>query len=178
MRALRTGDRFGYSIDMAKLTHTLVAKPAIRKEFLRLAGFFPWSRVDLADFPAQMWICFGETAEGRAVITGLVLSPGTNREISARALRDIPLSRLLLLQKVGLTAGKVKKSEPYRPVQARPGPKGWPREHFTKVAEAYRHALKTHPRTPIRYLSVQQFKVSEATVHRWLQRARDMGMLQ
>src|SRR5579872_985062 len=108
MRALRTGDRIGYSHPVARLAHTLLGEEEKVALFARLAEF-PWSRVDLAGFPTPIYVCFGEISE-RAVIAGLMLSPGLNREITARALREIPLSRLLLLPKHGLIAGRLKRS--------------------------------------------------------------------
>ena len=64
----------------------------------------------------------------------------------------------------------------YKPARIKPGPDGWDHEHFERVAAAYRKALTTHPGGPVRAL-VAQMGRSEATVHRWLQRCRDMGLL-
>jgi hypothetical protein len=58
----------------------------------------------------------------------------------------------------------------------RPGPKGHPPEFFATVADAYRGALVVAPLSPIKYLA-GEFHASEATVHRWLTRARDQGHL-
>jgi hypothetical protein len=160
---------------MGALKHKLLAPDAIRKEFERLSDF-PWSRVDLDGFPVPLYLCFAETPDGRVVISGLMLSPGVNTEISARALREIPLGRLLALPKWGLLPGYVKSAKAYRPPRIAAGPTGRPLEHFVKVAAAYRQTLKSHPRTPIRAL-MTQLHCSEPTAHRWLQRCRDLGLL-
>jgi hypothetical protein len=157
------------------LTHTLVSGRGMAKEFARL-GAYPWSRVDVEGFPVPIYVCFGKTQEDRVVVTGLMLSPGVNSEISARLLREIPLGHILVIPKVGLVAGYVRSAEPYQPPRAKPGPKGWPRSHFERVAESYRSALVESPRTPIRVLMSQFGGPSEATVHRWLQRCKDMGL--
>jgi len=153
----------------------VLSQEGVLKEFERL-GEFPWSRVDLEGFPVPLYVCFGKMPDGRFVITGLMLSPGVNTEITARALREIPLGRLLAIEKWGLLPGWVKSAQSYRPPRVKPGPKGWPREHFVKVADAYLKALTTHPKTPIRRLA-RQLERSEPTVHRWLQRCRDLGLL-
>ncbi len=159
---------------MGELSFTVYGGRGISKEFARLAEF-PWTRVDVEGLP-PMYVCFGRADDDRVVVTGLMLSPGVNQEISARLLREIPLGRIFVMEKVGLVAGYVKSAEPYQPAHAKPGPKGWPRSHFERVAEAYRNALVESPNTPIRVLMAQFGGPSEATVHRWLQRCKDMGL--
>jgi transposase-like protein len=68
------------------------------------------------------------------------------------------------------------RTEPCKGPQARPGPKGHPPEHYERVAAAYRQALISHPRSPMRALA-EQLHASDATVRRWVQRARDKGLL-
>jgi len=160
---------------MGQITKTVYGPRGIPREFARL-GEFPWVRVDVEGIPTPLYVCFGKTHDDRVVMTGLMLSPGVNHEISARQLREIPLGQILLLEKKGLGAGYVRSAEPYQPTRAKPGPKGWPRSHFDRVAEAYRNALVESPHTPIRVLMAQFGGPSEATVHRWLQRCKDMGM--
>ncbi len=139
-------------------------------------GEFPWCEITIKGFPVPLLGCFAKTVDGRLVCTGLMLDPRSNTEISARILREIPLGRILTLGNVGLLPGYVKSAKPYQPARVKSGPKGWPREHFVKVAQAYRQILVTHPRTPIRALA-RQLDRSEPTVHRWLQRSRDLGLL-
>jgi hypothetical protein len=139
-------------------------------------GEFPWSKITIKGFPVPLLGCFGKTDDGRLVCTGLLLDPRSNTEITARILREIPIGRILTVGNLGLLPGYVRSAKPYRPQRVKSGPKGWPREHFVKVAESYRQVLMTHPRTPIRALA-RQLQRSEPTVHRWLQRARDLGLL-
>ena len=160
---------------MKTLTHSVLSQKGILKEFKRL-GEFPWSRVDIDGFPVPLYVVFNKAPDGRVIVTGLMLSPGVNTEISARLLREIPLGRLLGIEKWGLIPGYVRAVPTYRPPRVKPGPKGWPHEHFVKVAGAYQRVLETHPRTPIRALA-RQLDRSEPTVHRWLQRCRDLGLL-
>jgi hypothetical protein len=68
------------------------------------------------------------------------------------------------------------RAETYEGPRARPGPKGHPPEHFERVATAYREALIAHPRAPMKALA-EQLHASDATVRRWVQRARDKGLL-
>jgi hypothetical protein len=60
----------------------------------------------------------------------------------------------------------------------RPGPKGHDDEYFKRVAEDYRRALIARPRAPVQMLlELYEDRFSEATIRRWLQRARDKGYL-
>ena len=143
---------------------------------------FAWRRVQVVGLP-PMYVCYGKTVDGRPVVTGLLLSPETNQEIRAKTLRQVPLSFLLEAMSTAHSFDAViggptpqDSSEPYSPPRVKPGRKGWPREHFERVADAYRHAQRTHPGAPIKALK-RQLNASEPTVHRWLQRCRDMGLL-
>jgi hypothetical protein len=77
----------------------------------------------------------------------------------------------LTVESLGLELG----TGPVR--MARPGPAGHSRAHFEQVAAEYRAALKRRPRAPIAALRDQYPGVSESTLRRWTQRARDMGLL-
>jgi hypothetical protein len=57
-----------------------------------------------------------------------------------------------------------------------------PRDHFEMVAQEYRFAVENSPRAPMRQLMrrLEDWKrvpVPEPTARRWVQRARDMGLL-
>lgn len=133
----------------------------------------------------------GQAPDGRYIVTGVILGLDGPREITARGLRAIPLADLLTA--VAREAAKAQQgepmpignvalalpgilAEPYERPKVRPGPKGWPPEHFERVAEAYRSALQRTPRSPIRTLA-KELNASDPTIHRWLQRCRDMGLL-
>ena len=173
--------------------YTPFSRSRIASEFKRL-GKLRWLRADVEGFPTPIYAYLDEV-DGRPILAGLLLSPttrrdmlmigprGVKREITARALRQIPLTGLIMLAKladavpeVARAIGGTRAADPYRPPHVRPGPKGWDREHFERVAAAYRSALKAHPRTPVRAL-ISQFGCSEATVHRWLDRCRTLGLL-
>jgi hypothetical protein len=51
-----------------------------------------------------------------------------------------------------------------------------PREHFERVAADYRAALVSAPHRLIQHLA-ERNQVPEPTLRRWVQRARDMGLL-
>jgi hypothetical protein len=68
------------------------------------------------------------------------------------------------------------RADRYEGPRARPGPKGHPPEHYERVAAAYREALIASPRAPMKALA-KQLHASDATVRRWVQRARDKGLL-
>lgn len=57
-------------------------------------------------------------------------------------------------------------------------PRGYriPREHFEHVAEVYREALQRNPRHPYSYVTTA-LQTTTPTARRWVQRARDMGLL-
>jgi len=154
--------------------------------------------------PFPVAVSLGRAPDGRLIITGMLIAnleigadydPGpdapewyrskpveiTTRSLrkvhvadllnSVTALRDDPEGRALFRRLFGLADDL-----PASFQRRRPGPKGLPREHFEEVAQAYRRALAEAPSAPVRALA-KQLNASEATVRRWIQRARDMGLL-
>src|ERR1041385_8185096 len=137
------------------------------------------------EFPVL--IRLGQAADGRLGCIGLELGDERGAEISARALRRLPLGHFLAslaswlreapddlpyfaAMKEAMTAAPFSGSVPH------PGPKGHPRTHFERVAARYRQLLVAAPRRPVKALADELY-ASEPTVRRWLQRARDMGLL-
>lgn len=170
------GDRVGYSLSVTRrIEHQLLGSKKVKKYFKDL-GDYPWSRFDIDGIPMPIWACFATTEDGRRVCSGLLVSPGANTEIVSSLLRAIRLGALVTLDSLFLSAGTVKDAKPYSPAKTRPGPAGYPLEHFVLVADAYRNAVITHPKTPLRALA-RQLNRSEPTVHRWLQRCRREGLL-
>jgi transposase-like protein len=154
------------------------------------------------ELPFPVAVSLGRAPDGRLIITGMLIAnldiPAvydedapdwfrskpveiTTRSLrrlhvpdllnSVTALRDDPKGKALFDRLFGL-ADDLPASFPRR----RPGPKGHPREHFEMVARAYRRALAEAPGAPVKTLA-KQLHASEATVRRWIQRARDMGLL-
>ena len=64
---------------------------------------------------------------------------------------------------------------PYRAPRLRPGRKGWPREHFERIAQEYNQIAAHNPPDPMAELARRQDKPL-ATVRRWVQRAQEMGI--
>jgi hypothetical protein len=152
----------------------------------RWVGESRWIGVRDDTLPAPLLVRLGTSREGRLVCTGLILGDAEPKELTARGLRSIPLAQIvaMLAQEAGdegfwagALAGMIRRrAEPYQGPQTRPGPKGHPADHYEQVAAAYRQALVDHPRAPMKALAAQ-LHVSDATVRRWVQRARDKGLL-
>jgi hypothetical protein len=157
----------------------------------------PWIELYGAHDRTPILVELATSPEGTLVCTGLVVGAFTQEEITARDLREIRLGEILT--DLGIAVTNQKKSKAIRnpeelrritigdqledavswvvkPTKLRPGPHGHPREHFEGVATAYRAALVWSPGRPIKTLA-EQYHASEATVRRWVQRARDMGLL-
>jgi hypothetical protein len=63
----------------------------------------------------------------------------------------------------------------YEAPSLHPGRRGWPREHFEAVAQAYNEIIARNPRSPMRELAAQQYR-SVAQVRRWVERAEELGI--
>jgi hypothetical protein len=130
-------------------------------------------------YPHRILACFGEAEDGRLICTGLLVDPKMNLEVSARLLRDIRLGEAVAFAAAVsplLPVGRVKHSARPRVRRARPGPPGYPEEFYKDVAEKYRRACRSHPHTPVVRL-MAELGCSEATAHRYLNRCRDLGLL-
>ncbi len=134
----------------------------------------------------QLYVRVARRDDGQLICTGLLFGGdwGEN-EVTARALRDIPMSVLLrslarddrLLSQFGKdwppnpTAGS---RWPLNPTRA--GSKGLPDEHFEAVANGYREAVIEAPRAPIKYL-VERWHHPAPTIRTWVRQARERGLL-
>ena len=163
----------------------------------------PWIRVEDKSLPAPIYLRLGVDKDGRLACTGLLIDGDPDRELPARELRSIRLPKLLSeFQKHMTRASGMKQliwelhriryegpssesgwrmilSIPARQrlvQRGRPGPKGYPDDHYRKVARAYKVAKRKHPTRPIRAL-MQEFNATEPTIHRWLRTARDKGFI-
>lgn len=129
----------------------------------------PYFDVTGGELPVAVQL--GRTESGQLVCTGVLVGWGTEpKRVTARALQHIHLGELL-----GSLSATLEVDAPtVEPKRA--GPKGWPDSHYRRVAELYERGLEEAPRRPVRWLC-GELNASQATVHRWLQRARDKGML-
>ncbi|MDQ2960405.1 MAG: hypothetical protein M3R48_05065 [Candidatus Dormibacteraeota bacterium] len=143
----------------------------------RFAGIsaYPWAEVPIEGLePGVVLVCLGSAENGRLICTGLLVDPTKNVEITSRLLRDVRLGEILAwAAEAPLPLGRVRTPALRR---VRPGRHGYPLAHYKRVAAAYKQALLTHPKTPIRRL-ITELSASEATVHRWLSRCIELGLL-
>ena len=139
-------------------------------------GALPWYGLEISDRPHGMAVCFGEAEDGRLVCIGLLIDPRKNVEVSTRLLREIPLGAIVQRASTGPPVERPASTR-YRIRKPRPGPTGLPVKHYERVAKAYRLALRTHPRTPVRRLMAQMGNISESTAHRYLAKCRELGLL-
>jgi hypothetical protein len=136
-----------------------------------------WVGVEDPRLPRPIMIRLDSKDGRRLICTGLRIDSNPDQELTARDLRDIPLAEILT------QARRRAKTGGYRPAakvvntqRARPGRQGYPDEHYHDIARRYRRAVRQKPRAPIRLL-MDELRVSEPTVHRWLRGARKLGFL-
>jgi hypothetical protein len=147
-----------------------------------------WWRVsETPPLPFELRVRIGQ-AGGRLVCTGLRVDTGEGpeTEITARALREIQLPEILrqfgerwyedpaFARALGIDPPQATT----RPAsqQARLGRRPYGREHFEHIAALYRDAIIAAPDNPYAYIKDREFR-SLPTIRRWVQRARDMGLL-
>ena len=152
-----------------------------------------WIAVEYEGAPYPIELRVGRAEDGRLICAGLQLAGDeTDSEVTARSLREIPLARILLGVAAFFATAEVASTfrstledmlglkqaavQPYHRVPTRPGPKGYPDDHFELVAAAYQRALIEYPRSTFKALATQ-LHASEATVRRWVQRAQDKGFI-
>lgn len=138
-------------------------------------GAFPWYGITVEGLPHGVFVCLGEAEDGRVVCTGLLIDPRTNVEVTSRVMRAIPLGEIVYLASTR-PFPRVPGATPYRIRKPRPGPKGLPLKDYQRIADLYRRALRTDPRTPVVRVMAQTGK-SESTVHRYLEHCRALGLL-
>jgi hypothetical protein len=129
---------------------------------------------------------FGRAPDGRLIVTGLIVGLEGEREITSRHLRSIPLGRYLEAAKaLARDDDRLSEGHPWKGVfqpRARPAMpvargrrKTITPEFLAGVAKRYREVCRVTDK-PIRQLA-EEYSVSEATIRRWHQRARDRGLL-
>lgn len=181
------GDSFGYNRVMPNRKAETpfwaihLDAQARAKEGLRgLAKQGGWLKVlELGGDNLPFLVRISAEPNGELICTGLVLGLDGHSQVTARGLRKVQLAPLLAtlagLRQMDRPRGT---EEIYRDLPAyvpqRPGPRGLQRAHFERVAEAYRAASLTGSPVPT---IAKAWNTSESNVRRWVQRARDMGLL-
>lgn len=146
-----------------------------------------WVAVDVSYIGRTVLVRLGVAEDGRLVCTGVVVgADDESREVTSRELHGLRLGHLvtqlaeghenpfirdLYAQTVEGTAGKVARPK------LRSGPKGHDRTHFETVARVYQQALLRSPRSPMKATREQLGYGSVAQVRRWVNRARELGLV-
>lgn len=173
-----------------------------REEIAGFANSRQWVVLEGGSLPYPVTLSAGIGDDGRLRCTGVILGAFTAEpaEITSASLRDVRISELLqevsrtgdllesLIEFTGpgegrsfldrLSPGLISDLPP-RPPQVRGA---LPRSHFEAVAKEYRRALVKNERAPMaemrgRLSEWLERDVPEPTARRWVQRARDMGLL-
>jgi len=140
-------------------------------------------------YDGELLIRLAKSPEGRIVCTGMVLggAVGSETEITARSLRDLPLAPLLAglgrwreaRDQTGIFSAGFKRYAP----KLRRGPQGLPAAHFERIADLYREAIKLQPRAPLKAMRELLAKdkggyvPSDSTIHGWIRQARQLRLL-
>jgi hypothetical protein len=177
--------------------------PADREQIAEFVNSRRWVVLEGGSLPYPVTLSVGIGEDSRLRCTGVILGAftGETAEITSASLRDVRVTELLqeiakagklleaLIEYTGpredrpfldrLTPGLIPDLQP-RAAQVRGA--RLERSHFEAVAEAYRSALTVNLRAPMTELRRQlseslDREIPEPTARRWVQRARDMGLL-
>ncbi|MDQ0576468.1 hypothetical protein [Agromyces albus] len=160
-----------------------------------------WTHVSGGGLPAPIYIRVSRAANGRPVVTGLVVgATWPNAEITADVLRSIRLGEIVRELHKGFSPTEVPPYDDFRaqiewalmhqtyvegaatltePSRAFRGDE----ERLRVFARTYQANIVRSPRSPmaatLRDLENRQefLKISRATLYRWLERCRDLGLL-
>lgn len=144
------------------------------------------------EYPFTLDVRVGPLDDGRLACTGLRLNyrGDSATEITARSLREVHLPEILRaavdrLSEADPSLAKAflgyelspatRKTKP----RLRPGPPGYDRQFFADVADLYRESLRLNPAHPYDHFrrAWGGVPINISTARRWVQRARDMGLL-
>jgi hypothetical protein len=177
--------------------------PADREQIAEFTNNRHWAVLEGGGLPYPVTLSLGIGHDGRLRCTGIILGALTAEpaEITSASLREVRITELLqeiamfgnlletLISYTGrhedrpfldrLMPGLVADLPP-RPPSVRGA--ALPRSHFEQVAKEYRRALKlpiTAPMTEVQRRLAEWLgrEIPEPTARRWVQRARDMGLL-
>jgi hypothetical protein len=169
---------------MGKQAPLTITLDAARR--LRMTG--DWWTVHVPGLAYTVDVRIGQHADGRLGITGLAVGADAPADVTARSLRQIPVTALLeQLERIRDRTPALDELFGRAPALERPDPRGRrgiPAEFYAQVAEVYRRAAAQTPagRSPLRafrrrFADAKGRTISEATARRWIQRARDMRLL-
>jgi hypothetical protein len=156
--------------------------------FAELGDLPGWCKVSGGTLDHPVLVRFALSPEGALMITGVVLGAFGEEAIGSRSLRRVRFGEILAdlpawkrgstVHQFGQLAGLIMRTHaaPVERPRVKPGPKGWPDEHFRDVAERYRRALVEQPHKPMDALA-HELKTTPATARRWVRRARDKEFL-
>jgi hypothetical protein len=129
-----------------------------------------WAAVRHPQIPEdlQLSVRVARTEDGVAVIAALV-ERSDGRALTARDIR-----RVKLPPPWALAAERERQSGSPLITPARPGPRGKGDDHWRAVYDLFVKAQRVAPHTPVRWMLTQwQPEVSDATMRRWVKRARE-----
>lgn len=114
---------------------------------------------------------------GRPTVSRLFVGALGPTTITARTLRDIRIGEIIdQAVRAGAVSIPTAEVTDYTAPKGRP-PREYPDEHYRWIAAQYRRALVMSPRSPTKRLREMIPDRSDATIRRWVQRARDKGYL-
>ncbi|MGP8000167.1 MAG: hypothetical protein ACLPKI_23050 [Streptosporangiaceae bacterium] len=132
-----------------------------------------WATVRHPDMPEELLlrVRVAHTEDGVAVVAALV-ERADGRAIGARDLRRVKLPPAWAL------ASRPRSPELRRIALPRPGPRGKGDDHWRAVFDLWVRAKKVAPHTPVRWMRTQwSGDVSDATMRRWVKRARERAVI-
>lgn len=163
------------------------------KEVLVETGEVQWAEDDremrpvarIADVP-EFRVRLGREETGRLAIVGLVVGkPDGSKEITARALREIPFTTVLNFLRTGssepltdvVRQQAIVAATELSKVERRPGQKGHSPEHWRRVADLYHAGCRVRPEAPVQYMAetLGDDRPSMNTLYKWVSRARALG---
>ena len=170
--------------------------------------FLPDSRPSEEEFDGESWTWvrgggleqplyarIGWSADGRPVITGLLLGAGGGAEITSSTLRSVRVGALLEQLFAGFTLDSFPKygdlddelewalmqqtyvaGAPKLPDDSRAAARGAGNELLADFARRYSEEIVRNPRRAMT-TTAEAFHISRATANRWAERCRDIGLL-
>lgn len=139
-----------------------------------------WHAVDVPEFPWVISVKLG-TVGTREMVVGLKLEPRyvpgvkvADYEVTARALRNLPLGRIKALVDDARSGDLSKLARSLKRIDRKPG-EPWPEEHYLQVAAVYM-AAEAAGEPPVKAV-MREWIVSRASASVYVAEARKRGYL-